>query len=63
MSQDRQIEKMASNAGKVAVRQVKPLLSLDKSEAKRRVLNLYKAWYRHIPYACKLVIIFKYLPQ
>lgn len=24
-------------------------LSLDKTDAKRRVLNLYKAWYRQIP--------------
>ncbi len=31
-------------------RQVKPLLSVDKTEAKRRVLGLYKAWYRQIPY-------------
>ncbi|XP_014243973.1 NADH dehydrogenase [ubiquinone] 1 alpha subcomplex subunit 6 [Cimex lectularius] len=33
-----------------AVKQVKPLLSLDHGEARRRVLNLYKAWYRQIPY-------------
>ncbi|KAK7003493.1 NADH dehydrogenase 1 alpha subcomplex subunit 6 ndufa6 [Biomphalaria glabrata] len=32
------------------VKQVKPLLSLDRTEARRRVLNLYKAWYRQIPY-------------
>ncbi|CAM1303467.1 NDUFA6 (predicted) [Pycnogonum litorale] len=31
-------------------RQVKPILSLDKYEARRRVLNLYKAWYRQLPY-------------
>jgi NADH dehydrogenase (ubiquinone) 1 alpha subcomplex subunit 6 len=28
---------------------VKPLLSLDKSEARGRVLSLYKAWWRQIP--------------
>ncbi|XP_057320791.1 NADH dehydrogenase [ubiquinone] 1 alpha subcomplex subunit 6 [Microplitis mediator] len=33
-----------------AVRQVKPVLSLNKAEAHRRVLNLYRAWYRQIPY-------------
>ncbi|XP_073985254.1 NADH dehydrogenase (ubiquinone) B14 subunit [Rhodnius prolixus] len=33
-----------------SIRQVKPILSVDKSESKRRVLNLYKAWYRQIPY-------------
>ncbi|CAL1528667.1 unnamed protein product [Lymnaea stagnalis] len=35
------------------VKQVKPLLSVDRTEARRRVLNLYKAWYRQIPYALK----------
>lgn len=44
---------MAANVGKVTVRQVKPLLSVDRGEAKRRVINLYKAWYRQIPYSCK----------
>uniref|UniRef100_A0A069DMX4 NADH dehydrogenase [ubiquinone] 1 alpha subcomplex subunit 6 n=1 Tax=Panstrongylus megistus TaxID=65343 RepID=A0A069DMX4_9HEMI len=33
-----------------AIRHVKPILSVDRSESKRRVLNLYKAWYRQIPY-------------
>ncbi|KAG8041149.1 hypothetical protein G9C98_002137 [Cotesia typhae] len=32
------------------VRQVKPVLSLTKAEAHRRVLNLYRSWYRQIPY-------------
>ncbi|KAK0080353.1 hypothetical protein PV325_014093 [Microctonus aethiopoides] len=35
---------------RVAVRQVRPVLSLTKNEAHRRVLNLYRAWYRQIPY-------------
>jgi NADH dehydrogenase (ubiquinone) 1 alpha subcomplex subunit 6 len=30
--------------------QVKPVLSLNRSEAHRRVMNLYRAWYRQIPY-------------
>ncbi|KAI1289734.1 NADH dehydrogenase [ubiquinone] 1 alpha subcomplex subunit 6 [Halotydeus destructor] len=30
--------------------QVKPILSLDKPEAHRRVINLYRAWYRQVPY-------------
>lgn len=29
---------------------VRPILSLDKKEARRRVLNLYRAWYRQTPY-------------
>uniref|UniRef100_A0A0V0G6U0 NADH dehydrogenase [ubiquinone] 1 alpha subcomplex subunit 6 n=1 Tax=Triatoma dimidiata TaxID=72491 RepID=A0A0V0G6U0_TRIDM len=33
-----------------AIRHVKPILSVDRNESKRRVLNLYKAWYRQIPY-------------
>merc|ERR1711868_191483 len=31
------------------VRQVKPIISLNPVESRRRVLNLYKAWYRQIP--------------
>ena len=31
---------------------VKPILSLDRADARRRVLNLYRAWYRQIPYIC-----------
>lgn len=45
---------VAKRAGQVATRQVKPLLSLDKEEARVRVLALYRAWYRQIP------IIFQY---
>ncbi|XP_045585395.1 NADH dehydrogenase [ubiquinone] 1 alpha subcomplex subunit 6 [Procambarus clarkii] len=41
---------MASRVARSTARQVKPLLSLDHGEAKKRVLNLYKAWYRQIPY-------------
>lgn len=32
---------------------VKPVLSTNHAEAKRRVLSLYKAWYRQIPYIGK----------
>nr|XP_053648799.1 NADH dehydrogenase [ubiquinone] 1 alpha subcomplex subunit 6-like [Cherax quadricarinatus] len=41
---------MASRVVKSGARQVKPLLSVDQSEARKRVLNLYKAWYRQVPY-------------
>jgi NADH dehydrogenase (ubiquinone) 1 alpha subcomplex subunit 6 len=40
---------MASKLVRLGARQVKPILSVDNSEARRRVLNLYKAWYRQIP--------------
>lgn len=41
-------------AARAAVtRQVKPLLSGDSLDAKVRVLSLYKAWYRHIPFMVK----------
>ena len=43
---------MASRAA-IVTRQVKPLLSSDSQDAKIRVLSLYKAWYRHIPFMCK----------
>ncbi|CAG0901206.1 unnamed protein product [Cyprideis torosa] len=33
-----------------ATREVKPLLSIDRTEARQRVIALYKAWYRQIPY-------------
>lgn len=35
---------------KATLKQVKPLLSLNPTDARRRVLTLYKAWYRQIPY-------------
>ncbi|BFZ02699.1 hypothetical protein BsWGS_05738 [Bradybaena similaris] len=35
------------------LKHVKPILSVDRTEARRRVLNLYKAWYRQIPYTVK----------
>ena len=34
-------------------RTVRPLLSMDKVDARVRVLSLYKAWYRHIPFMVK----------
>lgn len=40
-------------AVKRAVQQVRPILSVDKEEARKRALNLYKAWYRQIPYIGK----------
>ncbi|XP_072949237.1 NADH dehydrogenase [ubiquinone] 1 alpha subcomplex subunit 6 [Epargyreus clarus] len=37
----------------VGTKTVRPVLSLNEREAKTRVLNLYKAWYRQIPYLVK----------
>ncbi|XP_050304832.1 NADH dehydrogenase [ubiquinone] 1 alpha subcomplex subunit 6-like [Anthonomus grandis grandis] len=42
-----------AQAVRSTVKQVKPILSLDKEEARKRVLTLYKAWYRQIPYIVK----------
>lgn len=42
-------------AVKRAVQQVRPILSVDREEARKRALNLYKAWYRQIPYIGKSV--------
>ncbi|KAJ6648052.1 NADH dehydrogenase [ubiquinone] 1 alpha subcomplex subunit 6 [Pseudolycoriella hygida] len=42
---------MASReAVRKSLQQVRPILSVDHNEARRRVLNLYRAWYRQIPY-------------
>ena len=44
---------MANNVIKSArplLKQVKPVLSVDRNEAKKRVLELYKLWYRQAPY-------------
>jgi len=38
---------------KRAVQQVRPILSVDREEARKRAMNLYKAWYRQIPYIGK----------
>ncbi|XP_053609225.1 NADH dehydrogenase [ubiquinone] 1 alpha subcomplex subunit 6 [Plodia interpunctella] len=40
----------ARQAIQVGTKAVKPVLSTTHGEARRRVLNLYKAWYRQIPY-------------
>lgn len=40
----------AKHIARVFPKQVKPMLSLDREEARKRVKNLYKAWYRQIPY-------------
>ncbi|CAD0201340.1 unnamed protein product [Chrysodeixis includens] len=37
----------------VGSKTVRAVLSLNQGEAKRRVLSLYKAWYRQIPYVVK----------
>eukprot|EP00092_Neocalanus_flemingeri_P041945 GFUD01045683.1.p1 GENE.GFUD01045683.1~~GFUD01045683.1.p1 ORF type:complete len:124 (+),score=36.95 GFUD01045683.1:54-425(+) len=42
---------MAARA--VVTRQVKPLISVSAGDARIRVLSLYKAWYRHIPFMVK----------
>lgn len=33
-----------------ALKALRPVLSADNEEAKKRVLNLYKLWYRQVPY-------------
>lgn len=36
--------------GRPALKEVKAILSNSRDEARRRVLNLYKMWYRQVPY-------------
>uniref|UniRef100_A0AAR2KLD8 NADH dehydrogenase [ubiquinone] 1 alpha subcomplex subunit 6 n=1 Tax=Pygocentrus nattereri TaxID=42514 RepID=A0AAR2KLD8_PYGNA len=40
---------MASSVARGAVKAVKPIFSRDVDEAKRRVRELYRAWYREVP--------------
>ena len=49
-------EKMSAKPVQEVVKKVKPLLSLDNVEARRRVIMLYKAWYRAAPEIGKIVI-------
>lgn len=44
---------MAQTPVKRVIQQVRPILSLDQDEARRRVFNLYKAWYRSVPFIGK----------
>lgn len=41
---------MTSQAARAGCREVRPLMSIDRDEARKRVLNLYKAWCREIPF-------------
>ncbi|CAG4956582.1 NADH dehydrogenase [ubiquinone] 1 alpha subcomplex subunit 6-like [Colias croceus] len=43
----------ARQAIQVGTKTVRPVLSLNEAEARSRVLSLYKAWYRQIPYIVK----------
>ncbi|XP_002739338.1 NADH dehydrogenase [ubiquinone] 1 alpha subcomplex subunit 6-like [Saccoglossus kowalevskii] len=42
--------KVARAAVTAAKEAIKPVMSQDENEAKRRVLQLYKAWYREVPH-------------
>uniref|UniRef100_A0A7R9IME9 NADH dehydrogenase [ubiquinone] 1 alpha subcomplex subunit 6 n=1 Tax=Timema tahoe TaxID=61484 RepID=A0A7R9IME9_9NEOP len=53
----------AREATRTAVKNVRPILSIDSSEAKKRALNLYKAWYRQMPYVVMDYDIPKTVPQ
>ncbi|GIX67545.1 NADH dehydrogenase 1 alpha subcomplex subunit 6 [Caerostris extrusa] len=39
---------MASNIAKQAVKQARPILSIDREQARRNVLRLYKAWHKSL---------------
>jgi len=43
---------MASQGAVGVTRQVKPILSVTREEARRKVLSLYKAWIRQVPISC-----------
>lgn len=50
----------SSSVLKSGVKQVRPLLSIDNAEARKRVLNLYKAWYRQIPYIGQYICLIQF---
>ncbi|KAF8769953.1 NADH dehydrogenase [ubiquinone] 1 alpha subcomplex subunit 6-like [Argiope bruennichi] len=39
---------MASNIARQATKQVRPILSTNREEARRNVLRLYKAWHKNL---------------
>ena len=43
----------ATQAARVAAvsKTIKPIMSQNSAEARRRVIHLYKAWYREVPHA------------
>lgn len=43
----------AKEPARRVIQQVRPILSLDREEARQRVFNLYKAWYRSLPFVGK----------
>lgn len=45
---------MATTPAKRVIQQVRPILSIDRDEARRRVFNLYKAWHRTLPFVGEL---------
>ncbi|XP_061728239.1 NADH dehydrogenase [ubiquinone] 1 alpha subcomplex subunit 6-like [Cydia pomonella] len=47
------LEKMAQKSYQAAFKRVRPLMSTDCFEARRRVISLYKAVYRYIPWIVK----------
>jgi hypothetical protein len=40
---------------KRVIQQVRPILSVDRDEARRRVLSLYKAWFRTVPFVGEII--------
>ncbi|XP_065155625.1 NADH dehydrogenase [ubiquinone] 1 alpha subcomplex subunit 6 [Atheta coriaria] len=54
---------MSSQAARTAVREVRPLLSLDREEARRRARNLYRAWYKQLPHVVRQYDIPKSVEQ
>ncbi|EZA56310.1 hypothetical protein DMN91_010430 [Ooceraea biroi] len=49
---------MASR-GVTVSRQVKPILSINREDARRKVLALYKAWIRQVP----ISLLYYYIPK
>lgn len=41
------------SASKQTIKKIQPIFSADREEARHRVISLYKAWYRQIPFISK----------
>ncbi|CRK87758.1 CLUMA_CG001537, isoform A [Clunio marinus] len=53
----------AREPAKRIIQQVRPILSVDREEARQRVINLYKAWHRTAPFIVEKFDIPKSVPQ
>lgn len=49
---------MSKEAAKTCMRVARPVMSANMEQAHTRVIGLYRAFYRYIPYICKFLVKF-----